>query len=145
MKLFLICFTTAIFLLTMVFPSSLFAADTVYFQVRYLDFHHDSSSPEFYKPCPVTPGGGTVDNRVESMGLPIAGGVNPQMTAEVRKWYNNFTPDPQKIAYKYTLNTSGGDTCYAEPGVQTDIDYDTAYKDTAVYDSLAFKSFGSGN
>ncbi len=145
MKIFLIYFSAGIFLLTVVFPSSLFAADTVYFQVRYLDFHHDSSSPEFYNPCPVTPGGGTVDDRVESTGLPIAGGVNPQMTAEVRKWYNDFTPDPQKIVYKYTLNTNGGDTCYSEPGMQTDIDYDTAYKDTAVYDSLAFKSLGNGN
>lgn len=114
------------------------------YEVRYLDIRHDTLSPEFWKPCQVTPGGGTVDQKLESMGSPIPGGANPKMTRCVRRWFLDWGPGFFST-YKYTKTGSGANECWAEPGDEYDIDNDSAYYNEQVWDSLYFNKISTGN
>jgi len=106
--------------------------DTLWVPVTYYDFHSNGSNPEFEK----SPSGspvhlGMVADTLDSERKPVLG-PTPYWNCDIVKWFRQWTPGDFTIPNYTTPVTTA---CSNPPST---VDYDTAFKNIVIQDSLPF-------
>jgi fibro-slime domain-containing protein len=104
--------------------------DTLWVKATFYDFHSDRSNPEF-EPNHNNPvlHRGMVDSTLSTDTVPVIG-KTPYYSYYIHKWFKSWTPGDSTIpVYTDRIGTFGG--------IDT-VDYDTAFKNIEIKDSLPF-------
>ena len=122
--------------------------DTVWVPVTFYDFHSDKSNPEFECQHAGDLRTGMVQTTLDADSKPVLG-ATPYINRYLKYWFRPWTESAQG---DYTVPVySCTDNCGSEFGATVvfdsvkSVDYDTAFKNYVIQDSLPFLLTGGGN
>jgi fibro-slime domain-containing protein len=115
--------------------------DTIYVPVTFYDFHSDKSNPEFE--CAHTSGvrTGMVASQLGTNDKPALG-PQPYINYGIAKWFSSWKAGDFKIP-NYQINGGEYDATVTWQGDKT-VDYDTAFINKTIIDTLPFNHTGNG-
>jgi fibro-slime domain-containing protein len=116
---------------------------TMWIKVTFYDFHSDKSNPEFEQNHLPGVHPGMVGNTLNAQRNPVLG-PSPLLNYGIAKWFVPWTPGDFVIP-SYRTDATGiaydGTSFYLGPKT---VNYDTAFKNVVIVDSLPFNHLGGG-
>jgi fibro-slime domain-containing protein len=116
---------------------------TMWIKVTFYDFHSDKSNPEFEQNHLTGVHQGMVGNTLNAQRNPVLG-PSPRLNYGIDKWFVPWTPGDFVIP-SYRTDATGiaydGTSFYLGPKT---VNYDTAFKNIVIVDSLPFNHLGGG-
>ena len=116
--------------------------DTIWMPVTFYDFHSDGSNPEFEQPNDGGVHTGMVADTLDNSRKPMLGPV-PYRNYEIAKWYRPWQPGDFTIP-NYVITAGGGNNATIQYTGMVTVNYDTAFKNVVIQDSLPFVHIGNG-
>ena len=116
--------------------------DTIWIPVTFYDFHSDKSNPEFEQPNDGAVHLGMVANTLDADRKPVLG-PTPYRNYYIAKWFRPWQAGDFTIP-SYTVVSGGEYNAVVQYNGIITVNYDTAFKDIVIKDSLPFVHIGNG-